>query len=94
LFIDKVAASFKLQKKPGQYPATPLNKGYFALSEEELNAARTKEIQSLTGSLVFISCITDQTLQKLTQCLHSIFNIQGRSIRLWGSDGFVIMAMC
>jgi hypothetical protein len=64
LFIDKVAASFKLQKKSGQYPATPLNKGYFALSEEELNTACTKEIQSLTGSLVFISCITRPDVAK------------------------------
>jgi hypothetical protein len=64
LFIDKVAASFKLREKSGQYPATPLNRGYFPLSEEELNAARTKEIQSLTGSLVFISCITRPDVAK------------------------------
>jgi hypothetical protein len=42
-FIDKVAASFKLQKKSGRYPATPLNEGYFSPSNDEPNAARTKE---------------------------------------------------
>jgi hypothetical protein len=63
-FIDKVAASFKLQKKSGRYPATPLNEGYIGPSDEEPNAARTKEFQSLTGSLVFISCITRPDVAK------------------------------
>ena len=42
-FIDKVAANFKLQKKSGRYPATPLTEGHFGPSDEELNSARTKE---------------------------------------------------
>ena len=63
-FIDKVAASFKLQKKNGRYPATPLNEGYLGPSDEEPNAARTKEFQSLTGSLAFISCITRPDVSK------------------------------
>jgi hypothetical protein len=63
-FIDKVAASFKLQKKSGRYPATPLNEGSIGLSEEEPNAARTKEFQSLTSSLAFISCITRPDVAK------------------------------
>jgi hypothetical protein len=57
-------ASFKLQKKSGRYPATPLNEGYFALSEKEPSTARTKEFQSLTSSLAFISCITRLDIAK------------------------------
>jgi hypothetical protein len=56
-FIDKVAANFKLQTKSGRYPATPLNKGYLSPSDDEPNAAHTKEFWSLTGSPAFISCI-------------------------------------
>jgi hypothetical protein len=63
-FVDKVAARFKLQKKSGRYPATLLNEGYFGPSDEEPNAARTKEFQSLTGSLAFISCITRPDVAK------------------------------
>jgi hypothetical protein len=63
-FVDKVAANFKLQKKSGRYLATPLNEGYFGLSNEEPNAARTNEFQSLTSSLAFISCITRPNVAK------------------------------
>jgi hypothetical protein len=43
LFINKVAANFKLQKKSRQYLVTLLNKAYFSLSNKELNAARIKK---------------------------------------------------
>jgi hypothetical protein len=63
-FINKVAANFKLQTKSGRYPATPLNKGYLSPSDDEPNAAHTKEFWSLTGSPAFISCIIRPDIAK------------------------------
>ncbi|PZD22874.1 hypothetical protein A1F96_10756, partial [Pyrenophora tritici-repentis] len=61
----KLAAQAEIDdiKKSGRYPATPLNEG-LGSSDEEPNAERTKEFQSLTGSLAFISCITRPDVAK------------------------------